>query len=73
MISFQADKVRLLKSSGVGKSIWQPEVAILLDLKKKLEMAKKTSTDGQPPLQNTAVNEADVKHLEEEVTKQVCL
>lgn len=36
-VTKQADKVRSLKSSGVEKSVWQPEVQVLLNLKKKLE------------------------------------
>ena len=42
---FKADKVRALKSGKVDKSIWQPEVKILLNLKKQLEIVKKHSTD----------------------------
>lgn len=35
-IAEQGEKVRLLKGSGVEKSVWQPEVEILLKLKKRL-------------------------------------
>lgn len=33
---FQGEKVRVLKTGGAEKSKWQPEVDILLSLKKKL-------------------------------------
>ncbi|CAH2083876.1 unnamed protein product [Euphydryas editha] len=39
-IAEQADKVRKLKASTKDKSVWQPEVDILLDLKKRLAAAK---------------------------------
>ncbi|KAL4706246.1 hypothetical protein ACJJTC_017413 [Scirpophaga incertulas] len=35
-ISVQGDKVRKLKASTKDKSVWQPEVNVLLDLKKRL-------------------------------------
>lgn len=35
-IDVQGDKVRVLKTSGAEKAIWQPEVEILLKLKKQL-------------------------------------
>ncbi|KAJ8941660.1 hypothetical protein NQ314_010305 [Rhamnusium bicolor] len=59
----QAEKVRALKSSGAAKTVWQPEVAILLNLKKKLETI-------QNIVPNNKVNVADIKRLEDEVTKQ---
>lgn len=40
---FKGDKVRALKSSGVEKKVWEPEVAKLLDLKKKLAAAQGAS------------------------------
>lgn len=65
--------MRQLKSSGVEKSVWQPEVAILLDLKKKLEMAQKnalkSSTQASPD--NIVGGAAENQNLEEEVSKQV--
>lgn len=35
-IAVQGEKVRVLKTSGAEKAIWQPEVEILLRLKKQL-------------------------------------
>lgn len=72
-IAKQADKVRALKSSNANKSVWQPEVTVLLDLKKKLEIAQKntlTNNVVQPPVQNGEINSEVIKRLEEEVTKQ---
>lgn len=40
LVSQQGEKVRKMKSSGVDKAIWQGEVQTLLDLKKKLALAK---------------------------------
>ncbi|KAJ8942642.1 hypothetical protein NQ318_013355 [Aromia moschata] len=74
-VAKQADKVRKLKTSGAEKSVWQPEVAILLDLKKKLELAQKSGSDpvrnsvGQTEQNNSADPKA-VKQLEEAVAKQ---
>lgn len=64
-IDEQGTKVRQLKSSGVEKSVWQPEVTILLELKKQLESLKlKEKPTEQSP-------EQDIKKLEGEITAQV--
>lgn len=65
----QANKVRELKASGVGKDVWQPEVNILLDLKKKLEAAHGAKTNNT--VQNGVVDVAAVQRLQEEVEIQV--
>ncbi|VEN61377.1 unnamed protein product [Callosobruchus maculatus] len=72
LVAKQADKVRLLKSSGADKKVWQPEVAILLDLKKKLEEAQKNATaKSEPnPAQNGVVDPKEIERLTEEVNKQ---
>lgn len=71
---FQADKVRKLKSSGVEKSIWQPEVSVLLTLKKKLELAKKNVNQiDEIQIKTVKADATDVKQLEEEVVKQVII
>ncbi|KAG5896434.1 hypothetical protein JTB14_022513 [Gonioctena quinquepunctata] len=67
-VAKQADKVRILKSSGAAKTLWQPEVAVLLDLKKKLEMAQKKPAV-EKPIKNGVITE-EIKKLEEEVAKQ---
>ncbi|CAH1408079.1 unnamed protein product [Nezara viridula] len=41
-VANQGEKVRILKTSGADKTVWQPEVNILLDLKKKLAEATGT-------------------------------
>ncbi|CAH2014871.1 unnamed protein product [Acanthoscelides obtectus] len=72
MVAKQADKVRLLKSSGADKKVWQPEVATLLDLKKKLEAAQKaaTSKPEQKHVQNGIVDVKEIDKMTEEVNKQ---
>lgn len=73
-VAKQADKVRALKSSAADKTIWQPEVKILLDLKAKLEAVKKAATPAPPadkPLVNgVAGNGEEIKALEAAVTEQ---
>lgn len=77
-------KVRNLKSSGVDKKVWQPEVVILLDLKKKLATATGATpapAGKQPKLnqkeQSTAAitltdsDKIEIKKLEDEIEKQV--
>lgn len=66
--------MRELKSSGAAKDVWQPEVNILLDLKKKLEAAQKKSvtSDGAPVANGTAnADTSTIKQIEEELNKQV--
>lgn len=67
----QADKVRIMKSSGVEKTKWQPEVAVLLDLKKQLETAQK-SVKSSPKKTPAAQPQAggDVASLEKAVQAQ---
>lgn len=43
LVAQQGEKVRKMKSGGVDKAIWQGEVNILLEMKKKLALTK-----GQP-------------------------
>lgn len=74
----QGLKVRQLKGSGVEKAVWQPEVTILLELKKQLanlqaqkagniESKEVPKADAPKP----AASENDVKKLEDEVAQQV--
>lgn len=77
-VNKQADKVRLLKSSGIEKAVWQPEVKILLELKDKLGKAQKmvpeTNSNKITPIQNGTVNDAkSVKELQEQVDEQALL
>jgi methionyl-tRNA synthetase len=61
----QGEKVRKLKTSGAEKSVWQPEVEILLDLKKKLAAAN--SSTPKPG------NEKSASELEAAVAQQVII
>nr|CAI5842021.1 unnamed protein product [Callosobruchus analis] len=72
LVAKQADKVRLLKSSGIEKKVWQPEVTILLNLKKRLEEAQKNNTpkSEQSSVQNGVVDTKEIERLTEEVNKQ---
>jgi methionyl-tRNA synthetase len=71
-VAAQGEKVRQLKSSGVEKSVWQPEVAILLDLKKQLTILQAgTNKQATSPAQAAQVGDADVvKALEQQIAKQ---
>lgn len=66
------EKVRNLKKSGAEKSIWQPEVNILLDLKKQMESFK--SSQQTKPVESstsqTPVNPDRVKELEQKILEQ---
>ncbi|XP_060534947.1 methionine--tRNA ligase, cytoplasmic [Cylas formicarius] len=74
-IVLQGDKVRLLKSSGADKSVWQPEVQTLLELKKKMETVKKQTKS--KVMNNTKTetvdgrgNDIEIENLEEKIAKQ---
>ncbi|KAF5301126.1 hypothetical protein FQR65_LT08956 [Abscondita terminalis] len=60
---FQADKVRVLKSSGAAKPVWQPEVTKLLDLKKQLENIKKLSSNVSNHVATPTVTEQIAAHV----------
>ncbi|KAB0804650.1 hypothetical protein PPYR_01620 [Photinus pyralis] len=70
-VNQQADKVRALKSSGAAKTLWQPEVNILLDLKKQLEAAKTTVTEKVST--EVKVSAEDALALEQKVEEQATL
>lgn len=79
-VADQGEKVRILKSSGVEKAMWQPEVTILLELKKQLANIQaqkdggKVSKDILKEAAKPALSSADdVKKLETEVAQQVSL
>ncbi|XP_047038248.1 methionine--tRNA ligase, cytoplasmic isoform X3 [Helicoverpa zea] len=61
----QGEKVRQLKASTKDKSVWQPEVTKLLELKKQLEAAQKQAAQKQ-----TAQTQEDVSNLEKAVAEQ---
>lgn len=67
-IKVQGDKVRALKSSGADKSVWQPEVAVLLDYKKQLEVLQKKQINGEVP--NQLDTSDAIKALEKRIADQ---
>lgn len=70
-ITDQGEKVRKLKSSGVEKAVWQPEVTILLELKKQLTALQTPKAAGtEKDETKSVVTEKDVKALESEVAEQ---
>lgn len=73
-VADQGEKVRKLKTGGAEKSVWQPEVNILLELKKLLEGLKtKISTQPTPAAAQPAAAPSvdDIKKVEAEITEQV--
>ncbi|KAK9700759.1 WHEP-TRS domain [Popillia japonica] len=76
-IEKQGAKVRTLKASKSDKSVWQPEVEILLNLKKQLEAAKttratesKTNDNHTNNIGNITAEIGNVKKIEEEIQNQ---
>lgn len=74
-IQEQGDKVRKLKGSTKDKSVWQPEVDVLLGLKKQLEAAQKAAKEAPAsappaPAPSSAANPAQVKALEDKIALQ---
>lgn len=69
----QGEKVRQLKASTKDKAVWQPEVNILLDLKKQLAAAQSAAAAPSSVAATPAVGAAggDVKELEDKIAKQV--
>lgn len=74
-IADQAEKVRKLKGSGVEKAVWQPEVTILLELKKQLVNLQAKIGSVQPtaaPAAATPIcSQEEIKALEASIAKQV--
>lgn len=70
-VAEQGEKVRKLKTSGVEKAVWQPEVAILLELKKQLTAAQAPTAVAPVKVESKpAASEQDVKAVEAEVAQQ---
>lgn len=65
--------MRVLKASTKDKTVWQPEVATLLDLKKKLEQCLVSTDDvaPTPPAQNGLASDSEIERLQESVDQQV--
>ncbi|PZC70783.1 hypothetical protein B5X24_HaOG214903 [Helicoverpa armigera] len=66
----QGEKVRQLKASTKDKTVWQPEVAKLLELKKQLEAAQKQAAQTQAAQKQSAQTQGDVSSLEKAVAEQ---
>lgn len=65
-VRLQADKVRQLKSANTkDKSVWQPEVNILLDLKKQLEAANNSSLN-----EKNCSNKDQIADLQQQIAKK---
>ncbi|KAH8290278.1 hypothetical protein KR054_001553 [Drosophila jambulina] len=73
-IQEQGDKVRKLKGSTKDKAVWQPEVNVLLDLKKQLETAQKAAKAAPPAVAaapaTSSADAAQVKALEDKIAQQ---
>ncbi|XP_001360316.2 methionine--tRNA ligase, cytoplasmic [Drosophila pseudoobscura] len=69
-VQAQADKVRQLKTSTKDKTVWQPEVSKLLDLKKQLEEAKKTAVAAPASAPAPSNGGQSVQDLEKAVQAQ---
>ncbi|KAJ9599356.1 hypothetical protein L9F63_010177, partial [Diploptera punctata] len=72
-VTQQAELVRMLKTSGAARSIWQPHVAVLLELKQQLAAVQ--GIDAAAAASNSnglqVANPAEVARLEAEIAKQV--
>lgn len=70
----QGLKVRDLKASGVEKAQWQPEVTILLELKKQLANLQAQKSGGSDSKTAATQSSAeDVAKLEADIAQQVKL
>lgn len=65
-IAKQGEKVRVAKASGVEKSIWQLDVAVLLDYKKQLTALQKSSeSQAKQPESKTKAEQIEFKTVVE--------
>lgn len=70
-VQVQGEKLRQLKSTTKDKVVLQPEINLLLDLKKQLEAAQKAAPAAAPPAAAPPVAEsAKVKELEDKIAAQ---
>ncbi|ALC42554.1 CG15100 [Drosophila busckii] len=75
-VQAQGEKVRQLKGSTKDKAVWQPEVNVLLDLKKQLEAAQKSAKEAPTApaaaaaAAPVAASDDKVKALEAQITQQ---
>lgn len=70
-VQVQGEKLRQLKSTTKDKVVLQPEISLLLDLKKQLEAAQKAAPAAAPPAAAPpAAESAKVKELEDKIAAQ---
>ncbi|XP_058982072.1 methionine--tRNA ligase, cytoplasmic-like [Musca domestica] len=69
-VQAQGEKVRQLKAQTKDKSVWQPEVNKLLDLKKQLAAAQSGTSTPAPTNPAPASDANQVKELEDKIAKQ---
>ncbi|KAI5638106.1 WHEP-TRS domain-containing protein [Phthorimaea operculella] len=69
-IAEQGEKVRQLKSSTKDKSVWQPEVNKLLELKKQLQTAQTQTAQAQTAQAKPSQTSGDVASLEKAIAEQ---
>lgn len=70
-VQAQGEKVRQLKAQTKDKSVWQPEVNKLLDLKKQLDAAQSGTSTPATTNPAPASDANQVKELEDKIAKQV--
>ncbi|XP_069704036.1 methionine--tRNA ligase, cytoplasmic isoform X2 [Periplaneta americana] len=69
-VAQQAELVRKIKGSGAARSIWQPHVAVLLELKQQLASTQSIEAVSGNSNGLQLPNAAEVARLEAEITKQ---
>lgn len=69
-VAKQAELVRDLKAKG-DKSVWQPQVKILLDLKNRFAKLKEGNKEAPAPTQQNGADSQEILELEAAVLKQV--
>lgn len=72
-VRLQGEKVRQLKATTKDKAVWQPEVNVLLDLKKQLAAVQAAPPTPTATASATTPMTSDrkVKELEQRITQQV--
>lgn len=70
-VRLQGEKVRQLKATTKDKAVWQPEVNVLLDLKKQLTAAQAAPPTAPAATATPVASSEKVKELEQRITQQV--
>ncbi|XP_014085549.2 methionine--tRNA ligase, cytoplasmic [Bactrocera oleae] len=69
-VRLQGEKVRQLKATTKDKAVWQPEVNVLLDLKKQLTAAQAAPPTAPAATATPVASSEKVKELEQRITQQ---